>query len=148
MRDAEPSTTVQIIWHIHYAEYFAQIGVVAKAKLHVSQAGEIYTRSFKSPKGRINATERAQRILAVAKAGFVLSLISFEETELERAIAHIDYAIRVLKTGITTIERTGGTTKSNSCGYDPFSSDPRPPAEKTETASVGIGSKIWTFKSV
>lgn len=148
MKDAEPSTTTQILWHLHYAEYFARVGIFAKAKLHVSQAGEIYTRHFNSPKKRIDVTERTERLLAVARAGYVLSLISFEENELEKAIGYIDYAIRVLKTGITTVERTERTIKPAFRDFDPFSSDSRPKVEEPENKPIQFGSKLWTFKIV
>jgi separase len=148
MKDSEPSASTQMLWHLSYAEYFARIGVISKAKSHVSQAGEVYSRHFNSPKKFMNSSERAERVLAVGRAGFVLSLIEFEENQLEKAIGHIDYAIRVLKTGITAAERATKTVKSGSQDYDPFSSDVKPPVEEVKNNRIQFGSKLWSFKSV
>jgi separase len=148
MKDFEPSTSTQIFWHLNYSEYFSRMGVISKAKYHVSQAGEIYTRSFNNSKKLIDPSEKAERILAVGQAGFVLSLIAFEENELEKAIGHIDYAIRVLKTGIAAVERAGTLVKTSSRDYDPFSSDAKPVVEQVENRGIQFGSKLWSFKSV
>lgn len=148
MKDTEPSTSIQILWHLSYAEYYARIGSVPKAKYHICQAGEVYARITGGPKKRISANEKAERILAVGKAGFVLSLVAFEENHLEEAIGYIDYAIRVLKTGITAVEKATRPVRSNVPDYDPFSSEPRPQPEKQETTGVQFGSKLWPFKSV
>jgi separase len=147
MKDSEPSTATQLAWHLHYAEYFARISNIAKAKDHISQAGELYARQFSSPKKRISSAERAERVLAVGRAGFVLSLIAFEENELEKAVGHIDYAIRVLKTGITAVERSA-KAKVATPDYDPFSSERPPAVEKTENTGIQFSSKLWGFKSV
>src|SRR6202035_4255641 len=109
--------------------------------------GELYARQFSSPRKRISSTERAERVLAVGRAGFVLSLIAFEENELEKAIGHIDYAIRVLKTGITAVERSA-KAKVATPDYDPFSSERAPTVEKTENKGIQFSSKLWGFKSV
>ena len=148
MKDSEPSTSIQILWHLNYAEYFARIGHISKAKLHISQAGDVYARNFSNSKIRITPTEKAERILATGRAGFVFSLIAFEENELEKAIGYIDYAIRVLKTGITAVEKAGRVVKVRSRDYDPFSSDPKPPVEQTENEGIQFGPKLWSFKSV
>ena len=144
MKDFEPSFSTQLLWHLSYAEYFARIGVNAKARSHVTQAGEIYSKLNISEKG-IDPSERAERLLTVGRAGYVLSLIEFGENQLEKAIGHIDYAIRLLKTGITKLERSRKMTKS-SPDYDPFSFD----SKKEEISSKGVqfGSTIWGFKSV
>jgi separase len=147
IKDSEPSTTTQLAWHLHYAEYFARISNIVKAKEHMSEAGKLYAREFSSPKKRISSAERAERVLAVGRAGFVLSLIAFEENQLETAIGHVDYAIRVLKTGITAVERSA-KAKVISQDYDPFSSERPPPMEKTENTGIQFGSKLWSFKSV
>jgi hypothetical protein len=148
MKNSEPSTSTQILWHISYSEYFSRIGGIQKAKLHICQAGEIYARSFSNSKKWIDASERAERVLAVGRAGFVLSLIAFEENELEKAIGHVDYAIRVLKTGIAAVERAERVVKVGSRDYDPFSSDAKPPVEQLEIKGIQFGSKLWSFKSV
>jgi hypothetical protein len=137
-------------WHLHYAEYYARIGVIAKAKSHISQAGEIYTQEFSSPKKRLDPKERAQRVLAVGRAGYVLSLTAFEDNELEKAIGYVDYSIRVLKAGIASVERSTRTAKTNSPDYDPFSSEKRSVIEKpkVENKGIQIGSKLWAYKSV
>ena len=148
MKDSEPSTSIQILWHLNYAEYFARIGTISKAKFHMSHAGEVYERNFSSSKTRIAPKEKAERVLAVGRAGFVFSLIAFEENELEKSIGYIDYAIRVLKTGITAIERSERVVKVKSRDYDPFSSDAKPSVEQVESKGVQFGSKLWSFKSV
>lgn len=148
MKDSSPSTSTQILWHLNYSEYFSRIGVISKAKQHISQAGDVYARSFTSPKKWVDPSERAERVLAVGKAGFVLSLIAFEENELEKAIGHIDYSIRVLKTGITAVERAGRVVKVGSSDFDPFSSDAKPSMEQIENKGIQFGSKLWSFKSV
>jgi hypothetical protein len=148
MKDAEPSTSTQLLWHINYAEYFSRIGNLPKAKHHISQAGEVYLRISGTPRKRIDASERAERILSVAKAGYVLSLIAFEENELEPAMGYVDYAVRVLKTGITAVTNTTKSVQSKPVDYDPFSTDPRPKPEVTEASGVQFGSKLWGFKSV
>ena len=84
----------------------------------------------------------------MGKAGFVLSLIAFEESELEKAIGFVDYAIRVLKTGIAAAERAGRIVKMATTDYDPFSSDPRPPVEEVVPRGIQFGCKLWSFKSV
>ena len=96
----------------------------------------------------MDASERAERILAVGRAGYVLSLIAFEENHLEESIGHIDYAVRVLKTGITAVEKVYQPAKRSSPDYDPFSSEPRPKLEKSDTTSILFGSKLWVFKTV
>jgi separase len=146
MKDSKPSTTTQLAWHLHYAEYFARISNIVKAKEHMCEAGELYAREFSSSKKRISSAERAERVLTVGRASFVLSLIAFEENQLEKAIGYVDYAIRVLKTGIIAVERSA-KAKAVSQDYDPFSSE-RPPTEKTEKAGIQFGSKLWGFKSV
>ena len=148
MKNSEPSTSIQILWHLNYAEYFARIGTISKAKFHMSNAGEVYTRNFSNSKKRITPKEKAERVLAVGRAGFVFSLIAFEENELERAIGYIDYALRVLKTGITAVERAGRAVKVRSRDYDPFSSDAKPSIEQVENKGIQFGSKLWSFKSV
>lgn len=148
MKDSEPSTSTQLLWHLNYAEYFSRIGAISKAKLHISQAGEAYARSFKSPKKWISSTERAERVLAVGRAGFVLSLIAFEENELEKSIGYVDYAIRVLKTGIAAVERTAKPVNIRCRDYDPFSSDARPMPEPVENKEIQFRSKLWSFWSV
>jgi hypothetical protein len=148
MKDCDPSTSTQLLWHINYAEYFARIGVLAKAKSHMSQAGDVYKRSFGTPKKWIGSSERVERILAVSRAGLVFSLISFEENELEKAIGHIDYTIRVLKTGITTLERSNKVAKASTRDFDPFSSVERPPVQQSKSKTIKFGPKLWNFKSV
>jgi hypothetical protein len=147
MKDSQPSTSTQLHWHLSYAEYFARIGVVPKAKQHMAEAGEIYTRHFSSGGKRIDPAERAERILAVGRAGFVLSLIAFEESELEKAIGCIDYAIKVLKTGISAVERTG-RNKIASRNDDPFALERPTVPDKADKSSIQFGSKVWRFKSV
>ena len=78
----------------------------------------------------------------------MLSLIAFEESELEKAIGYVDYAIRVLKTGIAAAERAGRVVKMVTRDYDPFSSDARPPLEEVESKGMRFGCKLWSFKSV
>lgn len=148
MKDFEPSTSIQILWHLNYAEYFARIGILSKAKLHISQAGDVYARNFSNSNKRITPTEKAERVLVVGRAGFIFSLIASEENELEKAIGYIDYAIRVLKTGITAVEKAGKVVKVKSRDYDPFSSDPKPSAAPVENKGIQFGSKLWRFKSV
>jgi separase len=150
MQNSAPSTSIQLQWHIQYAEYFARIGVIAKAKAEMSQAGEIYTKEFGTTKKRLDPNERALRILAVGRAGYVFSLISFEENELEKAIGFIDYSIRVLRTAITNLERSTRTVKTGSADFDPFSSQKRPVGEKinVEKRPLQFGSKLWSYKSV
>jgi separase len=148
MKDAEPSTSVQLFWHLSYAEYYARISSPEKAKHYLSQAGEVYVRIAGPPKKRTNATEKVERILAVSRAGVVLSLIAFEEDHLEEAIGHIDYAVRVLKTGITAVEKATRPSKTTTLDYDPFSSEARLQVEKPPTSSTQFGSKLWPFKSV
>jgi separase len=147
MKDSKPSTTTQLAWHLHYAEYYARISNIVKAKEHMCEAGEFYAREFSSPKKRISSAERAERVLTVGRAGFVLSLVAFEENQLEKAIGYVDYTIRVLKTGITAVERSA-KAKAVSQDYDPFSSERPPPTEKTEKSGIQFGSKLWGFKSV
>ena len=147
MKDSQVSLSSQLLWHLNYAEYFTRIGALAKAKAQLSQAGEIYRRNFSTPTKRTTRTERAEKVLAVARAGSVFSLIAFEESELDKAIAYIDYTIRVLKTGITAAEKTVKTARSSQ-DCDPFSSDPRPRVETAEKKGVKFGPKLWTFKSV
>lgn len=151
MQNSAPSNSTQLQWHLHYAEYYARIGVIAKANSHISQAGEIYTQEFSSPKKRLDPKERAQRILAVGRAGYVLSLVAFEGNELEKAIGYIDYSIRVLKTGIASVERSSTrAAKASSPDYDPFSSEKKPMLEKAnvDNGGIQIGSKLWAYKSV
>jgi hypothetical protein len=148
MKDSQPSQSTLLSWHLSYAEYFARISNTPKANHHMSQAGAIYSTSYSRDKKWIEPAERAERVLAVGQAGFVLSLIAFEESELEKAIGHIDYAIRVLKTGIMSAERAGRVAKMGTREYDPFSSDPRPAVEEVESKGIQFGSKLWGFKSV
>jgi len=148
MKDSEPSTSTQLLWHLSYAEYYARISSVPKAKHHMLQAGEVYDRISRVTKKRMDPTERAERILAVGKAGFVISLIAFEENHLEEAIGQIDYAIRVLKTGITAVEKSLRRIQTKSPDYDPFSSEPRPQVVEPQATGVQFGSKLWAFKSV
>ena len=108
----------------------------------------LYTSTFSSDRKWIEPAERAERVLAVGKAGFVLSLIAFEESELEKAIGYVDYAIRVLKTGIAAAERAGKVVTMATRDYDPFSSDPRPPVEEVRPKGIQFGCKLWSFKSV
>jgi tetratricopeptide (TPR) repeat protein len=150
MQNSSASASTQMQWHIHYSEYYARIGVIAKAKTHISQAGEIYTQAFSSPKKRIDPKERAQRVLAVGRAGYVLSVIAFEENELEKAIGYVDYSIRVLKAGIASVERSTRPAKSSSPDFDPFSSEKKPAIEepKAENKNVQFEVKLWAYKSV
>jgi len=148
MKDSEPAASIQTLWHLNYAEYFARIGVISKAKFHISQAGDVYARNFSNSKKGISPTEKAEQVLAVGRAGFVFSLIAFEENELEKAIGYIDYAIRVLKTGITAVERAGRAVKVASRDFDPFSSDTTPAVENAENKRIQFGSKLWSFKRV
>ena len=150
MQNSAPSTPIQLQWHIHYAEYFARVGVIGKAKAEMSQAGDIYTKEFGATKKRLDPNERALRILAVGRAGYVFSLIAFEENELEKAIGFIDYSIRVLRTAITNLERTTRTVKTSSSDFDPFSSQKRPMSEGINVENKGLqfGSRLWAYKSV
>lgn len=151
MKDASPSKSIQLTWHLAYAEYFARIGNLTKAKSHMSDAEFLYSESFGSPKKRIDAAERAERILAVGRAGYVLSVIAFEESELEKAVSYVDYAVRVLKTGITSVKRSSQKkTKSASQDYDPFSSAPKKlePEQVENDESVQMDPKMWAFQSV
>ena len=148
MRDSVPAASIQTLWHLNYAEYFARIGVISKAKFHISQAGDVYARNFSNSKKGITPTEKGERVLTVGRAGFVFSLIAFAENELEKAIGYIDYAIRVLKTGLTAVERAGKVVKIASRDFDPFSSDARAAVEKAENKMIQFGSKLWSFKSV
>lgn len=148
MKDGDPSTSTQLLWHLNYAEYFARIGILAKAKSHMSQAGDVYTRNLGIQKKWIGSSERVERILAVGRAGFVFSLISFEENELEKAIGHIDYTIRVLKTGITNVERSNKVIKTSTRDFNPFSSVERPETQQCENDIIKFGPKLWKFKSV
>jgi len=143
MKDSSPSTSTQLTWHLNYAEYYATIGAVTKAKSHVSQAGQVFARNLVLSGKRIDAKERSERIWAVGRAGYVLSLISFEENELEKAIGYIDYGIRVLKTGISAVEKAQG---SRSQDHDPFSSEARPFQE--EGKGTKFGCRLWSFKTV
>jgi hypothetical protein len=149
MKGSLPSTSTQLQWHLSYAEYFARIDNVAKARQHMTEAGEIYNRNFAAGGKRIDRADRAERILAVGRAGFVLSLIAFEESELEKAIGCIDYAIKVLKTGITATEKSG-RIKSVPRDDDPFALERPPPSvEKVDNStSIQFDSKVWKFKSV
>ena len=148
MKDSEPSPSTLLLWHITYAEYYARISNLAKANFHISQAGNLYTSTFSRDNQRIEPAERTERVLAVGKAGFVLSLIAFEERDLEKAIGYVDYAIRVLKTGIAAANRAGRVVKMVTRDCDPFSSDSRSPVEEVESNGIQFGSKLWTFKSV
>jgi separase len=145
MKDSQPSTSTQLQWHLHYAEYYACINVLDKARQHMAEAGEIYIRNFTGNGKRINPAERTERVLAVGRAGYVFSLIAFEESELEKAIGYIDYAIKVLKTGISAVERNG-KNKNSSKHDDPFALE-RPTTVEKNTG-VRFGSKVWCFKSV
>ena len=78
----------------------------------------------------------------------MLSLIAFEESDLERAIGYLDYAIKVLKTGINAAERSGKTGKNTTTVSDPFASAAKPAVEKTEQRGIQFGAKVWPFKSV
>jgi len=148
MKDSQPSPSTLLRWHLTYAEYYARISNLTKANFHISQAGILYTSTFSSDRKWIEPAERAERVLAVGKAGFVLSLIAFEESELEKAIGYVDYAIRVLKTGIAAAERAGKVVTMATRDYDPFSSDPRPPVEEVRPKGIQFGCKLWSFKSV
>ena len=144
MKDSSPSTSTQLTWHLNYAEYYATIGTIDKAKGHISQASQVFARNLALSGKRIDAKERGERVWAVGRAGYVLSLIAFEENELEKAIGYVDYAIRVLKTGISAVEKAERPRSQN---YDPFSSDVKP-FQEGEEKGMKFGSHLWSFKTV
>src|SRR5271170_1308491 len=74
MANSTPSPSTLLLWHITYAEYFARIANLAKANFHMSQAGALYSSTFSHDRKWIEPAERAERVLVVGKAGFVLSL--------------------------------------------------------------------------
>jgi separase len=142
MKDSSPSTSTLLTWHLNYAEYYATLGCPQKAKIHMAHAAQTFTRAL-VPGKRVDSREKGERVWAVGRAGYVLSRIAFEEGELERAMGYVDYAIRVLKTGISAVERT---ERPRSHEYDPFS-EVKPPVAP-EAKGVKFGSRLWGFKTV
>lgn len=145
MKDYSPSTSTQLTLHLNYAEYYATIGTLPKAKQHIAQAGQVFARNCALARKVIDAKERGERVWAVGRGAYVLSLIAFEEKELEKAIAYVDYGIRVLKSGISAVERT---ERPRSQEQDPFSSDAKNPVPEADTKGLKFGSRLWSFKTV